>query len=50
MNRGMSRKTFHKGLEAVASGRFLEALAYFETSIQIETRAGARMPMPYLSY
>lgn len=50
MNRGVSRRTFHKGLDAVASGRFLEALAYFEAAIQIETRAGVRMPMPYLSY
>ena len=50
MKRGASRKTFHKGLDAIANGRFLEALAYFEAAMQIETRAGARAPMPYLSY
>ncbi len=50
MKRGASRKTFHKGLDAIASGLFLEALAYFEAAMQIETRAGGRAPMPYVSY
>jgi tetratricopeptide (TPR) repeat protein len=50
MKAGLSRNSFGRGLDAVGCGRYLEALAYFEAAMQIETRSGARMPMKYLSY
>lgn len=44
-----SEKSFEKGLEAVERREFVEALVYFEASMQLVQRASAT-PMKYLSY
>ena len=42
---------FQRGLEALAGGRTLEALALFEAALEVEQRLGARTPQArYLSY
>lgn len=46
-----SENTFNKGLRAVAHGRFLEALALFEASMELRRRQGGdQPPVKYLSY
>ncbi len=48
----LSERSFQKGLRAVRHGEFLEALVYFEASMQLAQRAGAQpsSPIKYLSY
>jgi tetratricopeptide (TPR) repeat protein len=42
---------FQRGLQALADGRNLEALALFEAALELERRLGARAPQArYLSY
>ena len=42
---------FQRGLDALRSGRNLEALALFESALEVERRLGARTPQGrYLSY
>jgi tetratricopeptide (TPR) repeat protein len=42
---------FQRGLQALAEGRSLEALALFESALEVERRLGARTPQArYLSY
>jgi tetratricopeptide (TPR) repeat protein len=51
MSERLSENSFRKGLEAVGKRDFLEALAYFEASMQLVRReGGAPPPMKYLSY
>ncbi len=51
MSERLSENSFRKGLEAVSKREFLEALAYFEASMQLVRReGGAPPPMKYLSY
>ncbi len=50
MSNNLSGSTFRKGLESVSRNDYLEALAYFETSLILIERAGAHPPMKYLSY
>jgi tetratricopeptide (TPR) repeat protein len=45
-----SDSTYKKGLEAVARGEFLEALALFEACIEMEARGGTRLPIAAMSY
>ncbi len=45
-----SEKSFEKGLEAVERREFVEALVYFEASMQLVQRTSAAPPMKYLSY
>lgn len=45
-----SEKSFEKGLEALERREFVEALVYFEASMQLVQRASAAPPMKYLSY
>jgi len=47
----VSQNSFRKGLDAAARGEFLEALAYFEASVQLARRQEeAAVPLKYLSY
>ncbi len=42
---------FRKGLDALSSGRGIEALALFETALELEKRHGSGLPQArYLSY
>jgi len=42
---------FQRGLQALSDGRSLEALALFESALEVERRLGARTPQArYLSY
>src|SRR5947199_1620012 len=46
-----SENSFNKGLQAVLRGQYLEALAYFEASMELVQRAGnGQAPVKYLSY
>ncbi len=46
-----AEESFRKGLEALAAGRRIEALARFEAAVELERRLGALRPQPrYLSY
>lgn len=46
-----AEQRFRRGLEALSAGRRLEALALFETALQLERRRGSgRMQARYLSY
>ena len=45
-----SEAAYKKGLEAVARGEFLEALALFEACIEMESRGGAGLPIAAMSY
>ncbi len=43
--------SFRKGVRALEDQRFLESLAYFESALNLEERAGNRAPrLKYLSY
>jgi tetratricopeptide (TPR) repeat protein len=51
MQERQSESAFMKGLQAVTRGEYLEALAYFEASMQLGQRGSAGAPpMKYLSY
>ena len=51
MSERLSENSFRKGLEAVSKREFLEAMAYFEASMQLVRReGGTQPPMKYLSY
>lgn len=50
MSTHLSKHAFSKGLSAASRGNHVEALAYIEAAMRIEERAGARIPMTYLSY
>jgi tetratricopeptide (TPR) repeat protein len=45
-----SNTVFSRGLTAVARGRYLEALALFETSMELTRRGGDSPPVKCLSY
>jgi tetratricopeptide (TPR) repeat protein len=45
-----SENAFRKGLEAVARGEFLEALALFEACMALEPRADSPLPVAAMSY
>jgi len=45
-----SEAAYKKGLEAVARGEFLEALALFEACIDIESHSGSGLPIAAMSY
>jgi len=50
MSERPSENAFNKGLAAVCRKEYLEALAYFEASMQLGRGAGMEPPMKYLSY
>jgi len=50
MSERTSESAFNKGLEAVCRKEYLEALAYFEASMQLGRSVGMEPPMKYLSY
>jgi tetratricopeptide (TPR) repeat protein len=45
-----SEAAYKKGLEAVAHGEFLEALALFEACIEMESHRGTDLPITAMSY
>jgi len=50
MTTSLAENAFGKGRAALARGRYLEGLAYFEAASALARRAGAPAPMKYLSY
>ena len=50
MSAPLSENAFNKGLAAVARGRYLEAMAYFDSATELTRRAGTTTPTRYLSY
>jgi tetratricopeptide (TPR) repeat protein len=50
MTERTSENAFNKGLSAVGRRDYLEALAYFEASMQLGKVSGTPPPMKYLSY
>ena len=51
MSSRSAEMSFKKGLQALDGGRHLEALAFFESSLNLEERSGNPAPrMKYLSY
>src|SRR5262249_14227675 len=45
-----SESAFSRGLEAVARGEFLEALALFEACVEMDSRFETRLPVAAMSY
>jgi len=45
-----SEKSFEKGLDAVERREFVEALVYFEASMELAQRGATTPPMKHLSY
>jgi len=45
-----SEAAYTKGLQAIARGEFLEALALFEACIEMESRSETRLPIAAMSY
>ena len=50
MPQHLSRNAYSKGLDAIERGRFLEALAFFEASMELTRRAGGAPSTRCLSY
>ena len=47
---GRSESAFNQGLQSVARGDFLEALAFFEACMELESRAGSPLQITAMSY
>lgn len=51
MSSRSAEMSFRKGLQAIEEKRYLEALAYFESALNLEEKSGIPAPrMKYLSY
>ncbi len=50
MSERLSENAFEKGMESVSRGDYMEALAYFEASIDLTQGSRGLPPMRYLSY